>query len=137
MSIISGTFGLEYCSPGTSCAKSSVCNRGCHSNIFWMAYPHFKECDSHYCEDKTSLPYATSEHCHPYGSLYMKKCGHDLYLEAALQECGPSRANATAQVCQAGTTAKAIACANSALFHSICGCNPLTYGIGWTKVSVF
>jgi hypothetical protein len=127
-----GTFGLEFCSPGTSCAASSVCNQGCHSNTWWCAYPHFHECDSHNCNVKTALPKPLGA-CHT-GLIGFRECPHhSVFNFGELQECGPSRHSATAATCAPGKTAEAIACANSALFHQTCACNPLVAGIGWTK----
>jgi hypothetical protein len=135
---INGTYGLEHCSPGTSCAAHSVCNRSCTSNTWWCAYPHFTECTNHNCNDQTGLPKA-------HGGCITSFIGFqdcrsaNVFLEGRLQECGPLAANKTAEsTCgHAGTTAKIVACCNPALFRSICHCSPLRAGIGYTKVSVF
>lgn len=133
---VNGTFGLEYCSPGTSCAAYSVCNRGCTSNGWWCAYPHFQECANHACNAKTGLPKAHGG-CHSSWIGFQQCNAQNVYLEASLQDCGPSRSSATAVACKNGTKAQVVACANPALFTSVCGgCNPTVVGIGYTKFSV-
>jgi hypothetical protein len=135
--LINGTFGLEMCSPGTSCAKSSVCGQACTSNTWWCAYPHYTECAGHPCSKQTGLPKAHGG-CHTSFIGFLDCVNQNEFLEGRLQECGPNanQLKTAKTPCHFDTTAQIKACCNPSLFRSICHCSPMV-GIGYTTISVF
>jgi hypothetical protein len=59
------------------------------------------------------------------------------FYEGKIKDCGPVHATHHAIACKYSKSANIIACANPALFTKVCdGCNPLTVGIAYTKLSI-
>jgi hypothetical protein len=135
MTAVAGTVGVESCSTSPTCTVNCGSQCGGTQNPYWCAWPHWTRCNSVHCNVQTGLPVPFNNHCG--GQIWFRACwAHSVLITAHLLECGPQAAthHAVPGNCSASANANIIACANPALFTSICGGCPTSFGILKTVV---